>query len=202
MKIAKLSTLTAKQKEALTTIIGLKNNIPTTYAERRDSLDWNVMQSKDNEKLSKTEQLITICIQDSLEDLITFFDQNKLAPYCPIDKETDEQLKKQLIEKKQERREHPRKNTILNGEFFNKRTRNRGRLRTLDISLHGLKFISKLKHDIVLGDILDVTFTLDNTQKSELARKIKAVYINKKQVGAEIINPPPLDPDLGFYLMQ
>ena len=123
MKIVRFSKLTAKQKEALTTIIGLKNNIPTTYAQRRDSLDWNVMQSQDNQKLSKTEQLITICIQDSLEDLVTYFNQNSLELYCPIDKDTDAQLKKQLFEKKQENREQQRKKAALNGEFFNRRTR-------------------------------------------------------------------------------
>ena len=202
MKLVKYSTLTEKQKQALITIIGFKDNIPTTYAEKRDSLDWNIMQSKDSGRLAKKQNLITISIQDSLEDVITFFNKNSLTLYCPIDKNADSQLKNQLNERKKDRREQPRKKAILRGEFFNKRTRHSGRLCTVDISLHGVKFTSKLKHDIAVGDNLSINYTLNNNQRSKIEREIKAVYINEKQVGAEIINPPPLDPDLGFYLMQ
>jgi hypothetical protein len=202
MKLIKYSTLTDKQKAAITTIIGLKNGIPTTYAEQREGLDWNIMQNKDNTRLSKKQKLITISIQDSLEEVIAFCNQNKLAPYCIIDKGINAQLKKELTERKKDRREHPRKKAILSGKFYNKRTKHRGRLYTMDISFKGCKFTYKSKHIIALGDTLEIIFALDNAQKTEITREVKAVYINEKQVGAEMINPPNLDPDLGFYLLQ
>lgn len=202
MKLIKCSTLTNQQKSTITTIIGLKDNIPTTYAEMRDSLDWNIMQSKNHGRLLKRQHLITISIQESLDDVLTFFAENSLEPYYLGDKNTNVLLKDELTVAKKEKREHIRKKTILNGKFLNTRTKRRGRFHTLDISFRGLKFTFESRHRIAQGDILMISFKLDNTQTTEITRKVRAVYINEKQVGAEMINPPPLDPDLGFYLMH
>ena len=201
MKLIKYSTLTEKQTETLSALIGFKGNIPTTYAKSMNGLGWEIMQSKDHNKLSKNQKLVTISIEDSLKDVLIFFNKNRLIPFCPADRYKDLEVNRYLVKKNINRRKHPRKKVILNGDFFNIRTKHRGGFRTQDISLKGLKFKSKSNHDIVLGDILMVNYILKNPQKSNIIREIKTKYINEKQVGAEIINPPPLDPDLGFYLM-
>ncbi|MCK5100421.1 MAG: PilZ domain-containing protein [Desulfobacteraceae bacterium] len=202
MRLIKYSKLTNEQKVMPSTIIGFKNNVPTTYAKNRSYLGWDIMQHRDRTRLSKNKSLITIRIKDSLKDVITFFHQNKLTPHCPIDKHVNIQLKKQLTEENKNRRRFPRKKVALNGEFFHSRTKRRGGFRTQDISFRGLKFTTKLKHNIGLGDTLMVNFVLKDVHKSRIIREIKTRHINERQIGAEIINPPPLDPDLGFYLME
>jgi PilZ domain-containing protein len=202
MKLIKYSTIPAKQKKILTTIIGFEDNIPTTYAKYVNSLGWEILQSEDKQKLSKKQKLITVSIENSLEDVLHFFKQTSLVPFCLADKHKDLHLDKYLVEKHINRRKHYRKKVALNGNFFNKRTKYGGGFRTQDISLRGLKFKSKSKHDIILGDTLMVDYVLKNAQKNKIIRDIKTVHIKEKQVGAEIINPPLLDPDLGFYLME
>ena len=202
MKLIKYSKLSEKKRETLSTIIGFKGNIPTTYVKSVNLVGWEIMQSKDKNKLSKNQNIETVSIEESLQDVISFFKQNRLVAYCPFDKHKSQELEKFLIQKNKNRRKYPRKDVILNGNFFNKRTKHSGGFRTQDISLRGIKFNSKSKHDIVVGDNLMVFYILKNNQKSKIKREIKTRYINNKQIGGEIINPPPLDPDLGFYLME
>lgn len=202
MKLIKYSKLNEKQRETLSTIIGFKGNIPTTYVKSVNLVEWKIMQSKDKNKLSKNQIMETISIEESLQDVINFFKQNNLIAYCPVDKHKSQEPEKFLIKENKNRRKYPRKNVILNGNFFNKRTKHSGGFKTRDISLRGIKFNSKSKHDIVVGDNLMIFYILKNNQKSKIKREIKTIYINDKQVGGEIINPPPLDPDLGFYLME
>ncbi len=202
MKLIKYSTLTEKQKKTLSTIVGFKNKTPTTYVKSIKGLGWEIMQGINQKKLSKNQKIVTISIENSLKDVLTFFDQNELVPFCPIDKPTGMEFNRYLVNKNINRRKYPRKKVTLNGDFFNIRTKHRGGFRTRDISLRGIKFTPKSSHDIVLGDNLMVNYVLRNSNKSNIIREIKTKYINEKLVGAEIITPPPLDPDLGFYLME
>ncbi|MCK5313347.1 MAG: PilZ domain-containing protein, partial [Desulfobacteraceae bacterium] len=174
----------------------------TTYVKSIKGLGWEIMQGINQKKLSKNQKIVTISIENSLKDVLTFFDQNELVPFCPIDKPTGMEFNRYLVNKNINRRKYPRKKVTLNGDFFNIRTKHRGGFRTRDISLRGIKFTPKSSHDIVLGDNLMVNYVLRNSNKSNIIREIKTKYINEKLVGAEIITPPPLDPDLGFYLME
>jgi hypothetical protein len=63
-----------------------------------------------------------------------------------------------------------------------------------------LKFITSNPGAIQVGDILSVSFTLDNARKSNIKRQVQVRHVNNDHVGVEFVNPPPYDKDLGFYL--
>ncbi len=202
MKLIKYSTLPENQAKILSTIIGFQNNIPTTYARKANSIKWEIMQNKDKKKLSSNNDLITIGIRKSLKGVVAFFNKNRIIPFCPINKLVSLELNKHLIKKKKDRRKYQRKKIALRGNFLKMYTKQNNNFKTDDISLGGIKFTSKKKHNIVVGDTLMVNFVLRNKNRDRIQREIKTIYVNENQIGGEMINPPRFDPTLGFYLMQ
>ncbi len=202
MKLVKYSTLPENQRRILSTIIGFQNNIPTTYARKVNSIKWEIMQNKDKRKLSNNNDLISIGIRKTLKDVIAFCNKNRLTPFCPINKLACLELNKHLIKKNKNRRKHLRKKISLRGNFLKMYSKQNESFKTDDISLGGIKFTSKHQHSVIVGDTLMVSFVLKNKNRDRIQREIKTIYVNKNQIGGEMINPPRFDPTLGFYLMH
>ncbi len=202
MKFLQYSKLSPAQKKTISIVIGFKDKIPITFAKNRGSLGWDIMQHRDKSILSKNKDLLTITIKDSLKDVISYFNKHMLFPYFPVNNNIENQEKKKSSTTIKNRRKYPRKTINLSGFFLNTRTKLKSKLFTQNISVRGIQFKSKSKHQIMIGDILLVNFTLKNNKQSHITREVKAVHIDNKIIGGEIINPPPFEPELGFYLMQ
>ena len=97
-------------------------------------------------------------------------------------------------------RKHFRKKVNLTGSYRRRDTGIRGKIVVEDISLQGVGFNCLRKPGFQKGDQLDLTFTLDNVNKSEIRLWVDVVNINDRFVGVKRCDPNIMQPELGFYL--
>lgn len=97
-------------------------------------------------------------------------------------------------------RRHYRKKVRLPGSFVHPESGIRGNIIIENISLMGLGFTCLRKHDYHKGDELEVTFTLDDPQKSKVTLQVTVIYIQERFIGALRRDSQIEQPALGFYL--
>ncbi|SMC68952.1 diguanylate cyclase (GGDEF) domain-containing protein [Desulfocicer vacuolatum DSM 3385] len=94
-----------------------------------------------------------------------------------------------------------RKKVSLNGDFKHSNKRMFGRISVHDISMQGIGFTILKTQGFEVGDLLDVSVTLDDGKKTRIKRRVSIRIIDGKNIIADFYNPPPFDKHLGFYLM-
>ena len=102
-----------------------------------------------------------------------------------------------------------RKSTHLSGEYIKSRNDmakgvEKGAMTVEDLSRTGLGFRTKTPHNIRVKDRLQVRFTLDNAQCSEVNKNAIVRRISHNFVGAEFVDFDAFNETnriLGFYLM-
>jgi len=141
---------------------------------------------------------------NGLEDVLAYFLESGLKPFCMEPKSDAITISKSIQAKKDEvdRRRHKRKDVELPGEYKNSRTGNVRRIQVVNVSSNGLMFKTSDPNDLQLNDFLSFTFTLNNSQKTRVKRKVKVRHMKKNSIGVEFINPPVFDMDFDFYLLS
>ncbi len=93
------------------------------------------------------------------------------------------------------------KDVILSGDYrhFNKNAH--GYITVVKISIQAVCFETMRQNNLKPGDILDITFNLDDSRNSLIKRRVRVDKADEKFVEAQYHNPPPFDKNLGFYLM-
>lgn len=79
-----------------------------------------------------------------------------------------------------------------------------GRMIVEDISRTGLGLRTLCRHTILVNDVLSVTFTLDDKQKTEMQKSVRVRCIDGRFIGAEFVDHDAYTDTnriLGFYLM-
>jgi hypothetical protein len=102
-----------------------------------------------------------------------------------------------------EKRRRYRKGADLVGtyvHYVNGQPKSKGSLRVKDLSTHGLKLMMTSSESLAVGDLLQVSFHLDNPQRSPIQKKVVVQNINLPYVGVEFAPSETLDTALGFYL--
>lgn len=100
-----------------------------------------------------------------------------------------------------ENRKYYRKKVHLHGEYARQDPpREVGGMVVLDISQTGVGFRTNLKHNIQPGDVLKVTFKLDDSAKSLISRNVAVKRVVDRQIGAEFCDSA-LNRNLAFYLL-
>jgi len=99
-----------------------------------------------------------------------------------------------------EYRKHYRKKVRLPGEYFVLGKDEKGEILIEDISMSGIRFASLKPHQISRNDIVELKFTLDNPQRTEIHTIVKIKWIIDRDVGVQFDDPKSLEKDLGFYL--
>lgn len=97
-------------------------------------------------------------------------------------------------------RRYYRKKVRLSGSYRHRNSGIRGKIIVEDISLMGIGFTCLRKHHFQKGDQLDITFTLDNPQKSTVTLWVIVHHIRDRFVGVQRCDSQLDQPDLGFYL--
>jgi len=88
----------------------------------------------------------------------------------------------------------PQRNTILE----------QGRMIVEDISRTGIGLRILSRHTVVVNDVLSVTFTLDDKQKTDIRKPVRVRRIDDRFIGAEFFDHDQYTDTnriLGFYLM-
>lgn len=72
-----------------------------------------------------------------------------------------------------------------------------------NISQSGIKFRTKYKHNIKVGDVLRITFVLDNKKHSEICKHVLVRYINDRLIGTQFcaFDTYAYKREIGSYLM-
>ncbi|MBF0243450.1 MAG: sensor domain-containing diguanylate cyclase [Desulfamplus sp.] len=93
------------------------------------------------------------------------------------------------------------KDVNLNGTYSHYNQNLRGFMTVLKLSEQGICFQTVLSNKIAVGNIIDVSFNLDDPNNSLIERRLTIDFVDGKYVEAQFYNPPPYDSRLGFYLM-
>lgn len=94
------------------------------------------------------------------------------------------------------------KDVMLPGDYTHYSKNDHGHITVKKISMKGIEFETmRQRHKIELDDILDVTFTLDDSKRSLIKRRVSIYGVKEKYIQAHYYNPPPYDKNLGFYFM-
>jgi len=101
-----------------------------------------------------------------------------------------------------ERRKFYAKDVMLPGDYTHFTNNDHGHITVRKISMRGVDFETmRQQHKIEPEDILDVTFTLDDSKRSLIKRRVRIDSVKDKYIEAQFYNPPPYDKNLGFYFM-
>jgi hypothetical protein len=71
-----------------------------------------------------------------------------------------------------------------------------------NLSINGVCFETKGIHDIQVGQLGRLVFTLDNRKQTVLNKTIRIINVKKNIIGAELIHDRAYDKELGFYLLK
>lgn len=93
-----------------------------------------------------------------------------------------------------------RKKVRLNGFYKNHKTGSEGLIIVGTISLMGLDFSCLEKHDLQMGDRLDITFNLDDRKASKVTLPVEVLHINNEFVGVKRCAHKKMQSELRSYL--
>ena len=102
-----------------------------------------------------------------------------------------------------------RKKTQLSGTYAKREAQTghileQGRMTVEDISRTGLGLRTVCKHNVCVNDVLLVTFTLDDQQKTAMRKAVRVRHIDDCCIGGEFLDHDAYTDTnriLGFYLM-
>ncbi|MBF0203079.1 MAG: sensor domain-containing diguanylate cyclase [Desulfamplus sp.] len=101
-----------------------------------------------------------------------------------------------------EQRKTYSKDVMLPGDYTHYNSNDHGHITVKKISMKGVEFETmRQQHKIAPDDILDITFTLDDSKSSLIKRRVRIDSVQEKYIQAQFYNPPPYDKNLGFYFM-
>ena len=99
-------------------------------------------------------------------------------------------------------RRYHRKIVRLAGEYFEQEKDEKGEVFIKDISMTGINFETLKSHNISKDDTVELEFTLDNPNKTELHTLVKIMWVNDLDVGGQFIDQSSLKQDLVLYLTK
>ena len=97
-----------------------------------------------------------------------------------------------------------RKKTNLYGKFINHYRKKSGDIIVKDLSLDGMEFNTKDIYKFKNGDKIEVSFFLDNTERTTINKEVIVRGVRKNSIGGEFVKlkQPAIESVLGFYLMS
>jgi hypothetical protein len=104
-----------------------------------------------------------------------------------------------------EKRRQYRKEIDLPGSYIHYvdgQARGNGLLRVRDISARGMNLFISTHKNFTAGDILKVSFTLDDACRSRVEKKVVIRRLTPPTFGVEFAPNETLDKALGFYLLS
>ena len=99
-------------------------------------------------------------------------------------------------------REYYRRIVRLSGDYFVQEKDEKGEALIKNISIIGINFETLKPHNISKGDIVELEFTLDNRNKTELHTLVKIMWVNDLKVAGQFIDESRLNQDLVLYLTK
>ncbi len=104
-----------------------------------------------------------------------------------------------------EKRKKYRKETNLPGSFVHLVEGRRvggGLMNVRDLSTSGLKIHTNAQHSCAVGDVVLVEFSLDDTHRTLIKKKVIVRNVVGQNIGTEFAPTEAIDKALGFYLFS
>jgi len=95
-----------------------------------------------------------------------------------------------------------RKPTNFRGAYVNLRTSREDAAIIENISLNGIGIRAPHGHDLEPGDFLNLVFTLNDANRTEIKHDVCVKRISQRKIGCEFIKDGAYDKKLGFFLMN
>ena len=102
-----------------------------------------------------------------------------------------------------EKRRRYRKETNLSGtyvHYVDGQPKGKGSVQIKDISTTGMKLQIATRETFAVGDLLKISFQLDDPPRSQILKKVLIRNISHPLIGTEFAPTETLDKALGFYL--
>lgn len=102
-----------------------------------------------------------------------------------------------------DKRRRYRKETNFPGSYVhyvNGQPKSKGSMRVKDLSSNGMKLLITASETFAIGDMLKVSFHLDDAQRSLVQKKVIVRNLSAPYVGTELAPTETIDKALGFYL--
>ena len=99
-------------------------------------------------------------------------------------------------------RQYYRKKTKLRGYFTFLGDSSQYEIFVNNVSRKGICFSIPSVCDIKIGDMLKVTFALDDTNKTVIRKQVEVKTVHDRFIGCRFTDPQWYDKELGFYLMN
>ncbi len=99
-------------------------------------------------------------------------------------------------------RQYYRKKTKLRGHFTFLGDYFKHEIFVNNVSWNGIGFSMPSVYDIKIGDMLEVTFTLDDTNKTVICKQVEVKSVHDRFIGCCFTCSQWYDKELGFYLMN
>jgi len=77
-----------------------------------------------------------------------------------------------------------------------------GLMKVRDLSTFGLKIHINTQHHCTVGDVIQVEFSLDDSHRTLIKKKVIIRNIVGQNIGTEFAPTEPIDQALGFYLFS
>ena len=106
-----------------------------------------------------------------------------------------------IVKRMIEFRKSYRKKVNLNGRYRDLKTGTMLPMVINDISIGGIGFNCFMKSNIMVGDIIETTFQLDDPKKTEIRLNGEVKWIRDRDVGLKFREQRGYQKKLGFYLM-
>jgi predicted Zn finger-like uncharacterized protein len=99
-------------------------------------------------------------------------------------------------------RRHFRKPTDLEGIYdLDPPAVGGGKIKVINLSLSGACFEVRGIHDLQIGQMGSLHFTLDNRKETVLFKKVIIKIVNGNRIGCEFLEERAYEKELGFYLL-
>ena len=95
-----------------------------------------------------------------------------------------------------------RQEARLSGEYFFQEKDEKGEVLIKDISMTGVKFETLEPHSFSKGDTVDLKFSLDNPDRTEIHTLVKIMWVSDLNVGGQFIDQSRFKQDLVRYLTE
>jgi hypothetical protein len=76
-----------------------------------------------------------------------------------------------------------------------------GKIKVINLSLSGACFEVRGIHDLQIGQMGSLHFTLDNRKETVLFKKVIIKIVNGNRIGCEFLEERAYEKELGFYLL-
>ncbi len=205
MKLIPFDSVPHSKRGSINILFGVYEKKPMALAKWKERA-WFVFQAQDGSPIGKEKNLVKIATCNNLEELLEFLRSKQMLAFCQKESSGDSSISSESADKEQEvsikkKRNRYRKEVYLSGEYKNTRTGTQGKMMVNDLSFCGVGFTTVRRHDLEPQDVVHISFELDTYKRPVIKRAIEIKFVDGNRVGAEMVNPPEVDFDLGAYLL-